>query len=143
LLRPHGQSFPSAIDIKEKVIGGSILGSDTFINWVRDKFLPAKSREIPAVQRLKKYTAKEEIIDAISKETNKSFDEIKKERGIIRQIAMDLLYRVGRLSGTEIGEMMGVDYSTVSQGRKRLREKLKRDKHLSQIIKRVEADLSF
>ena len=65
-----------------------------------------------------------------------------KERGIIRQIAMDLLYRVGGLSGTEIGEMMGVVYSTVSQGRKRLREKLKSDKHLSQIIKRVEADLS-
>ena len=38
---------------------------------------------------------------------------------------------------------MGVDYSTVSQGRKRLREKLKGDKHLSQIIKRVEADLSM
>ena len=47
----------TGIDIKEKVIGGSILGSDTFINWVRDKYLPAKSREIPAVQRLKKYTA--------------------------------------------------------------------------------------
>ncbi len=56
---------------------------------------------------------------------------------------MDLLYRVDGLSGTEIGEMMGVDYSTVSQGRKRLQEKLRSDKHLSQIIKRVEADLSI
>ncbi len=132
----------TGIDIKEKVIGGSILGSDAFINWAKDKFLPAKSCEIPAVQRLKKYTAKDKLIDALCKETNKSFDEIKKERGKIRQLAMDLLYRVGGLSGTEIGEMMGVDYSTVSQGRKRLREKLKGGKHLSQIIKRVEADLS-
>jgi len=57
---------------------------------------------------------------------------------------MDLLYRVDGLSGTEIGEMMGgVDYRTVSLGRKRLREKLKSNKHLSPIIKRVEADLSF
>ena len=56
---------------------------------------------------------------------------------------MDLLYRVGGLSGTEIGEMLGIDYSTVSQGRKRLREKLKSDKHHSQIIKRIEADLSI
>ncbi len=55
---------------------------------------------------------------------------------------MDLLYRVGGLSGTEIGEMMGVDYSTVSIGRKRLREKLKGDKHLFRILKRVEKDLS-
>jgi len=54
---------------------------------------------------------------------------------------MDLLYRVGGLSGTEIGEMMGVDYSTVSLVKKRLRERQKTDKHLSQIIKRVEADL--
>ena len=30
------------------------------------------------------------------------------------------------LTGTERGEMMGVDYSTVSQGRKRLREKRKK-----------------
>jgi len=52
----------TGIDIKENVIGGSILGSDTFINWVRDKYLPAKSHEIPAVRRLKKYTAKEAII---------------------------------------------------------------------------------
>ncbi|MCE7911198.1 MAG: hypothetical protein DCC43_03625 [Candidatus Brocadia sp.] len=131
----------TGIDIKEKVVGGSILGSDTFIKWVRDKYLPVKSREIPAVRRLNKYTAKEEIIAALCKETKKSFDEIKKERGIIRQIAMDLLYRVGGLSGSEIGEMLGVDYSTVSLGRKRLRERLKGDKHLCQIIKRVEADL--
>lgn len=55
---------------------------------------------------------------------------------------MDLLYRVGGLSGAEIGEMMGVDYSTVSVGRKRLREKMKGDKHLSRIIKRIETGLS-
>ncbi len=37
---------------------------------------------------------------------------------------------------------MGIDYSTVSQGKKRLREKLKNDNHIAQIIKRVEVDLS-
>ncbi|GAB63485.1 conserved hypothetical protein [Candidatus Jettenia caeni] len=131
------------ISIKEKVIGGSILGSDTFLRWIRDRFLPEKSREIPAVKRLRKYTTKEEIIEALCKEMGKGFDEIKKEHGIIRQIAMDLLYRVGGLKGTEIGRMMGIDYSTVSQGRKRLREKLKRDKSLAKTIKKIEMDLSF
>jgi len=131
------------IDIKEKIIGGSILGGDIFANWVRDRFLPAKSREIPAVKQLKKYATKEEIIEALCKEVNKRFDEIKEERGTIRQIAMELLYRFGGMKGTEIGEMLGVDYSTVSQGRKRLREKLKGNKNLSKIIKRVETDLSL
>jgi putative transposase len=131
------------IDIKEKIIGGSILGSDTFISRIRDKFLPAKSLEIPAVKRLRKYLTKEKIIETLRKEVGKGFDEIKKERGIIRQVAMDLLYRLGGLKGTEIGEIMGVDYSTVSQGRKRLREKLKKDRNLSEFIKKIEADLSF
>ncbi|UJS20747.1 MAG: hypothetical protein L3J18_17970 [Candidatus Brocadia sp.] len=49
---------------------------------------------------------------------------------------------LGGLSGTEIGEIMGVDYSTVSVGRKRLRERLNGNKHLSQMIQRVEIDLS-
>ncbi len=131
------------IDIKEKIIGGSILGTSTFIDWVRDSFLPAKSREIPAVQRLRKYNTKAEIIEALCKVVGKSFHEIKRERGIIRQIAMDLLYRVGGLKGTEIGEMMCVDYSTVSQGRKRLRKKLKSDKNLSKFIQKIESGLSL
>lgn len=46
-----------------------------------------------------------------------------------------------RLTGTEIGEMTGVDYSTASQGRKRLRETLKRDRNLLRIIETIEANL--
>ena len=49
----------------------------------------------------------------------------------------------GSVKGTEIGDMMGVDYSTVSQGRKRLREKLKSDKNLSQFIQKIESGLSL
>ncbi|HQU30892.1 MAG: hypothetical protein HRU72_05765 [Planctomycetia bacterium] len=47
---------------------------------------------------------------------------------------MDLLYRVDGLGVTKIGEMMGVDNSTVSQERKRLRERLKGDRRLSRIV---------
>ena len=38
---------------------------------------------------------------------------------------MGLLYKYGGMKGGEIGHMMGLDYSTVSQVRKRLRESLK------------------
>ena len=55
---------------------------------------------------------------------------------------MDLLCRLGGLTGTETGETMGVDYSTVSQGGNRLREKRKRDKNLSALLGKTEADLS-
>jgi REP element-mobilizing transposase RayT len=133
----------SPIDIKEKAIGGSILGSEKFINWIKDKFMPEKTREIPAAKCLFRYNSKDKIIKIICEYADKSFDEIKKERGIIRQIAMDMLYRLGGLRGIEIGEMMGIDYSTVSQGRKRLRERLKSDKNLSKLIEEIEGKLSI
>jgi hypothetical protein len=46
------------------------------------------------------------------------------------------------MKGTEIGRMLEVDYSTVSQGRKRLRDKLKKDKKLKQVMSRIEVKLS-
>ena len=66
-----------------------------------------------------------------------------KESGYEDALYHELVISVGVLNGTEIEEMMGRDYSTVSLGRKRLREKLKSRKHLSQIIKRVEVGLSI
>ncbi len=56
---------------------------------------------------------------------------------------MDLLYRVGGLKGSEIGKIFGVDYSTVSQGRKRLREKMKKDKKLRTLVKEIEDNMSI
>ncbi len=133
------------IDIKEKLIGGSILGSEKFINWVKEKFLKDNKdkREVPSIKRLLKYKAKEKIMKALREEFCKSFDEIKEERGIMRQIAMEIFYRLGGMKGGEIGEMMGVDYSTISQERKGLREKLKTDKNLSKLTERIEGRLSI
>ena len=70
-------------------------------------------------------------------------EQIKKEKGSVRQIVMDLLYRAGGLTGVEIGEILGVDYSTVSQGRKRLREKIKQNRKLKLLIDRIEHTLSI
>jgi len=47
-------------------------------------------------------------------------------RAALRQIAMGLLYKYGGLKCGEAGRMMALDYSTVSQGRKGSRERLKR-----------------
>ena len=56
---------------------------------------------------------------------------------------MDVLYRFGGLKGAEIGTILGVDYSTVSQGRKRLREKLRKDRELRHILNKIENRLSI
>ena len=40
---------------------------------------------------------------------------------------MKMVYRYGGMNHREIGEMMGVDYKSVSAARKRLREAMERE----------------
>ncbi len=131
-------------EIKDKIIGQSILGEEGFVEWIKDKFIEGKKdREHPTLRELKRYKAKEDIIETIQKMTGKNFAEIKTSKGSLRQIAMDLLYRAGGLKGVEIGKIFGVDYSTVSQGRKRRREKMKKDKKLRTLVEEIEDNLSI
>ena len=55
---------------------------------------------------------------------------------------MDLLNREGALTNGEIGRLPGLDYSTVSQGRKRLRDRLRKDKKLKDVVSCIEGKLS-
>jgi putative transposase len=131
------------LDIKDNVIGQSILGEADFVHWVKETFLKGKQdRESSGFREIKRYRAEEEIIRAIEKETDMSFEKVLNSRGILRHVAMDILYRIGGLKGIEIGDIFGVDYSTVSQSRKRLREKLGKDKRLNGLINRIESELS-
>lgn len=130
-------------DITKKIIGQSILGNQDFVRLVREKFLKDKKgiREIPAIRRLKGYKTLEEIMRIIKEETGKEEERILKGKGVIRQMAMEFLYTLGGLKGQQIGEIMGVDYSTVSQGRKRVKEQLKIDINLKEIFDRIELRL--
>jgi len=130
------------LEIKDKILGQSILGRDEFIEWIKEKFIYGqKGQEIPSVKEIQRYRSQETILKAIEKETGKGINEIKKEKGLYRQMAMDLLYRVGGLKGREIGVMMGVGYTAVSQERRRLREKAQRDKKLRVLMGRIETHL--
>ena len=132
------------MEVKDKIVGQSIIGKEDFIEKVLDRYLKKKPdmREQPSLRELHGLRVKEEIIDAIKEETGKGLDEIKKSKGIERNVLMDLLYRAGGIKGAEIGRLLEVDYSTVSQGRKRLRDKLKKDKKLKHIVNRIEGKLS-
>ncbi len=132
-------------DIKDRIIGQSILGTDKFIEMISEKYLSVvnDTRENPALKEIQKYQAKDKIIRVIERETGEKIDAIKKQRGSLRQIVMDVLYRFGGLKGTEIGTLLGVDYSTVSLGRKRLREKLLKDQELRRVLHKIEGGLSI
>jgi DNA-directed RNA polymerase specialized sigma subunit len=60
----------------------------------------------------------------------------------LRQMAMELSYRYSNCKQKEIGAIFGVDYSTVSQSRRRLKTKIKSHRKLNkqfrQILKQIE-----
>jgi hypothetical protein len=129
----------AGIEIKDKVCGQSILGSEGFIEWVMDKFLRGeRDRERPSIREIHTYRAKDFILNAVEQETGKGVEEIIKEKGLYRQVAMELLYRVGGLKGGEIGKIMGIGYTSVSQERRRLRQRLAGDRKLAALIERIE-----
>ncbi len=137
------EDLPKKASIKKQVVGQSILGDVRFITWVKETFLDVpKNREQPAVAKLHSYLSTDKLIEKIATATNKPVDEVLHARGEARQLAMSFLYRFGGLKNKEISELMGIDYSTVSQGRKRLTEKRAKNKSLDKIMTGIEADLS-
>jgi putative transposase len=129
-----------AFDMKREIVGQSILGGAAFVEWVREKYLDGTSdRERPSVAGIHTYATKDAILKAVEQGTGKGLAVIREKKGDIRQMTMELLYRLGGLTGPAIGQLFGVDYSSVSQERKRFREKLQLDQKLKALYERLEA----
>lgn len=130
----------NGMEIKDKILGRSIIGRDDFIEEIRVKFIgKEKSREVSAVKQLLKYCSEEDIMRAIKEETGKGLDELKLERGVLRQITMEMLYRFGGLKGEAVGRLFGVGYTAVSQERKRLHQRMQKDVELKVLYSKIEA----
>ena len=85
------------------------------------------------------------MIKIVSQETGDNFEAIKKETGSKRQILMEMLYSYAGLKGSEIGKLLDLDYSTVSVGRKRLRNKIAKenDGELAILVRRIRNKMSM
>jgi len=96
----------------------------------------------PSVKKIHRYRLKDDILRVTKHEMGKDVEAIRAEKGELRQIVMDVLYRAGGLKAPQIGRIFGLDYSSVSQERKRLREKLPKDRKLQALMSRIENSLS-
>jgi len=135
--------IPKGLNVREKIVGGSILGNTEFIKKIKDKFLDKDSKEMPSIKRIVQYISKDKIIEVVCKNIGVDIDEIKVAKGISRQILMEFLYQYGEMKGVEIGKFFGLDYSTVSLGRKRLKERLGKDKNLKVLFDKIKKELSI
>jgi hypothetical protein len=127
--------------------GHGIVGKNDFIKWVKHKFVDkdASSREQPAMRELGRELQPDRLIDQFAALVGKEKEELcqRGRHSLERSMLMELLYRYGRLSQPEIGRLVGgVDYSAVSQARKRLQIKLEREQKLKKRFKQIARDLS-
>ena len=136
------EGLSGVIEIADKIVGQSILGSEGFIKRFA-KTDKGNAREIPSARAIGLYKAKECILEVIEEEFGVRAEEIASARNPVRQVAMELLYSYGGMKGQEIGALFKVDYSTVSQNRKRLREKIENDEEVRGIFQRITSRLSI
>lgn len=137
------EEISRGVEIKENIIGQSMLGGDAFIAWVKETYIEqAKDWEQPSVRDIHRYCTKDKILRVVRQETGKDLDAIRTEKGELRRMVMDLLYCAAGMKGPEIGKLFGIDYVSVSQERRRFREKLSNNRKLRALMSRIEDKLS-
>jgi REP element-mobilizing transposase RayT len=129
----------------EDVVHQSILGTQDFVKWV-NKRLPRKGqREVPSLNKLLHHISVEQILEEVAKAGNVQADELRDRKTKLkdlRQMAMELSYRYSNCKQREIGAIFGVDYSTVSQSRARLRARLNSSRKLKKQFDRIQEQIS-
>jgi REP element-mobilizing transposase RayT len=129
----------------EDVVHQSILGTQDFIDRVKQKLPRKGQREVPSLKKLQHDIPVELIVEEVAKAGNVKAQDLQDRKTKfkdLRRMAMELCYRYSNCKQREIGAMFGVDYSTVSQNRVRLKTKLQKSRKLKkqydQILGQIE-----
>ncbi len=128
----------------EEVVHQSILGTQSFVEWVKDKLPRRPPREIPALGKLQHDIPVEHIIQEVARAGQVQAADLLDRRTsfkALRRMAMELSYRYSNQKQAEIGAVFGVDYSTVSQNRTRLKAKLKSSRKLNKQFQQIKEQI--
>jgi len=124
----------------EEVTHQSILGSQNFVDWVKNMLPSKEHREVPSLGKLQHDISAERIIEEVARACQAQTKDLLDRKTRLkeyRQMAMELSYRYSNEKQTQIGAIFGVDYSTVSQSRTRLKAKLKSSRKLNKQFKQI------
>jgi hypothetical protein len=129
----------------EDVVHQSILGTQDFVDRAKEKLPRKGSREIPALRGLQRDLSADQVVKVVSQFCGVEPAEIldrKTRAKAVRQMTMELCYRYCNLGQKQIGQMFGVDYSTVSVNRARLKSRLKIDHSLKKQFDQIEEKIT-
>jgi hypothetical protein len=120
------------------VVSSTILGSEEFIGFIKEKYLSVEKadKELPALKALSRDITIEEIFNAVDSEIK---DDVKLSKNI--KIYLSQKYTGERLD--DIGRHFGIGGSGVCQSGRRISERIKKDKTLAKIIRKIERNTNL
>ena len=129
----------------KKVQNRIILGDANFARKAKRFLKRGSVREQPSYRDLVVSTLEPEVVVGIlQRECGISEESLKvrNSNGVIRGIAAELLYKYCEITQAQIGHLLGaIDYMSVSQLRRRLKEKMQQDVEIRKRYAEVEAKL--
>ena len=119
------------------VISSTILGTQGFIELIKDKYLSAQKedRDVPALKTLSRKITIKDIFDEVDR-------IIKEDKKLSRNIKLYLSRRHTAERLDDIGRYFGIGGSGVCQAGRRISGQLEKDKPLAKTIKKIESNLT-
>ncbi len=126
-------------DPMELVVGRTVIGSSEFAEELKGRLWKGEEKIL-----MRRLVEKEKVIDAVCRFFRIGFSELKKrkKKDLKRQALMYLLNRKSGLKLDEIGEILGIGYSAVSQGIKKFKEELENNRELARSLRFLEERLA-
>ncbi len=127
------------VDPLERIVGRTVIGSKEFAEELKKRLWRGEEKIL-----INRWIEKEKVIDTVCRFFRTGFSELKKrkKKDFRRKALMYLLNRKSGLKLHEIGEILGIGYSAVSQGIKKFKEELENDRELAKNLRFLEERLS-
>lgn len=132
----RGQAGQESQNPFGNVTASTLLGGESFVEWVREEFLKnaQPNRELPALRKLAGKPGVEAIRAAVEV-------QLGEDRGKARRVGLYLCRRHTGLKLKQIGAAYGVGESAVTQASRRVVEEMERSEPLRKSVGIIEAKL--
>jgi len=119
------------------VVSSTLLGSEEFVQTIRDKYLKGRKadRDVPAVRRLLTFPSAKSISEAV--------DLACKEPALAKQMKLYLLHQFSGQKLRDIGAAFGIGESGVSLASHRMELKMKKDVRLRKLVQKIRENLDL